>query len=104
MEPAIDIFTYLWDSRKTWFNHQNIECDCPIEEQIEDFIDQLPVSVYMEIVELDEGVSAHFLHQTDAEWNETIGPAAQERALQNVLDFHIDQASKIIAIQASEEQ
>lgn len=102
MEPAIDIITYLWDSRKTWFNHQNDECQHPFEGQVEDFLDQLNVAAYAEIVLTDDGPIFTLLHHTADEWSELIGPKARDKYLQDMVDHHMNIVTEILALQATE--
>lgn len=73
MEPAITIVSYMWGARDTWLKHQ-AECVCPFTALAEEVLNQLPVAVYMEIVETDDGPLSVFLQQTRAEWDDLIGP------------------------------
>lgn len=102
MEPAIDIIAYLWDSRKSWFVHDNEDCPHTVEERIEEFLDSINVSTYMEIAETDDGPVAAWLHHTADEWSELVGPKAQERYLQQVVDAHMNYVAEIMAVQATQ--
>lgn len=99
MEPTITIIEYLWDSRNTWFVHENPNgCDCTFPEMVYQFLDQISVDMYMEIL---DGHLQEVRH-TAKEWDEEVGPTAQANALQAVVDYHLDAAAQVIALQATE--
>lgn len=103
MEPAIDIIAYLWDSRKSWFVHDNEDCPHTVEERIEEFLDSINVGAYMEFAENDLGHPyGVWLHHTADEWSELVGPKAQDRYLQKVVEAHMNYVTEIMAFQASQ--
>ena len=98
MEPTLSIIEYLWDSRNTWFKHDNPNgCDCTFHEMAYQFLDDISVDVYMAII--DNTLKPLVL--TKDEWDELIGPVAQADALQSVVDYHMEAAAQIIALQAT---
>jgi len=101
MEPAISIMSYLWDNRNSeWFKH-NDQCECPFEVKAEQLLDSIPVSLYAEIVEVNDQPVFALLQHTADEWDRLIGPIARAEALEKHAEALMDRAAEYIAAAAS---
>lgn len=103
MEPALTIVDYLWDSRNTWFEG-NPGCGHTFEEHTQGFLDQIPVEIWLNIEMSRLGPTPMLKYCTADEWDDVVGPTAQDRQLQQLVDYHMHAATELIALQASEER
>lgn len=103
MNPTITILDYLYEARNSWF-----VCDCgeacSVEERIENYLDELMLQDYADVAVYAEGAVLRLIRKTAEEWDEEIGPKAQDQALQRQLDQYIDAASQIVSLQATKER
>lgn len=103
MKPSVTILDYLYSARNSWFRCSE-ECNCPIEKRIENFLDELSVEVYAEVVVIDDRAELHLTYLDEEEWDNIIGPKAQDELLQEQVNAYLSAASEIMALQASKER
>ena len=95
MKPTITILDYLWSGRKSWLKH-NEDCVCD-EISIE-------VGTWAEIVVVNDMPTMQMIRMSADDWDEICGPTAENRQLQDLLDLHMEEVSKIMALQATKER
>jgi len=97
------IIGYLYSGRNTWLRCSD-ECICSVEERIQQTLDQVPVSYWLQLEEAKDYAAMQFLLRTSDEWNEICGPAAEARTLNDIANSLIDQATDILAVAATKER
>ena len=104
MNPTMTIVDYLFAARNTWFSECGDDCQCSIEERIENFLDGLPVDIYATVLSQDDKPVFGLKMLSDEEWNEEVGPKAQNEALQAQLDHHMNKVTEIMSLQLTKER
>lgn len=104
MKPAITILDYLWTGRKSWLRHHD-ECECEFESLASEYIEAtMEVNAWAEVVVVNEMPTLQMIRMTAEDWDEMIGPSAELHQLQSVIDMHMEEVSKIMALQATKER
>lgn len=104
MKPTITILDYLWTGRKSWLRHHD-ECECTFEHLSSEYIENgLEVNGWAEVVVVNEMPTMQMIRMSAEDWDEICGPTARINQLQSLLDMHMEEVSKIIALQATEER
>jgi len=104
VKPTVTILDYLWSGRNSWLKHDN-ECICEFEKLSSEYIENaLEVKTWAEIVVVNEMPTMQMIRMAMDDWNELCGPAAESRQLQELLDLHMEEVSKIMALQATKER
>lgn len=104
MNPAITILDYLWSLRKTWLKH-NENCTCSFEKLAEEHIEHtLTVDQWMGVRIISDIPELKMTYRTAEQWSELCGPAREKKELDLLLEQTMNQASEIMALQASKER
>lgn len=104
MKPAITILDYLWTGRKSWLKHHD-ECECTFESLAYWYLwEAVKMQDWAEIVVIDEMPSVQMIRMSAEDWDEICGPTAEMRQLQEVLDLHMTEVSKLMTLQATKER
>ena len=104
MKPTITILDYLWSGRKSWLKH-NEDCVCDFEKLSSEYIEiSIEVGTWAEIVVVNDMPAMQMIRMSADDWDEICGPTAENRQLQDLLDLHMEEVSKIMALQATKER
>lgn len=104
MNPAITILDYLWSLRKTWLKH-NENCTCSFQKLAEEHIENtLTVDQWVGIRIWSDTPELKLMFRTAEQWSELCGPAREKKQLELLLEQTMNQASEIMALQASKER
>jgi len=96
------IIGYLYSGRNTWLRCSE-DCICDVEDRIKNELDQIPVELWI-IFDPERLPAAPYIQRTADEWNEICGPAAEQKALNEVANRLMSQAADYMAAAATKER
>lgn len=104
MNPAITILDYLWRERNWLKHHEN--CTCSFEDLATKHIERtLTVDQWAEVVvSVNFGAIMRELRKPAEEWSELCGPAGEARQVQDAIEAHANEMSRLMTWQASRER